>query len=82
MLDRSSNAPKLAQKTTPVTSKFFSKSVLQNLFTKNLLGKSAVLAVTAALTLSGCAQVYKTGANIGLHFAEGQILPRFWQWMT
>ncbi len=75
MLDRSSNAPKLAQKTTPVLRKIFSKSALQNLISKNLLGKSAIIAVTAALTLSGCAQVYKTGANIGLRFAEGQILP-------
>ena len=44
-------------------------------FMKNIIAKSMVVAVAAALTLTGCSQVIKTGANIGLKFAEGHIVP-------
>ncbi len=42
---------------------------------KGLIAKSMVVAMTAAMTLAGCSQVYKTGANVALHFAEGNIVP-------
>lgn len=44
-------------------------------FMKNIIAKSMVVAVAAALTLTGCSQVIKTGANVGLKFAEGHIVP-------
>lgn len=39
------------------------------------LCQSMALAVTAAMTLSGCSFVIKTGANVALGFAENHIVP-------
>jgi hypothetical protein len=44
-------------------------------FMKTIFAKSMVVAIAAAVTLTGCSQVIKTGANVGLDFAENHIVP-------
>ncbi len=50
-------------------------SSLKSNFMKNIFAKSMVVAMAAAVTLTGCSQVIKTGANVGLVFAEDHIVP-------
>jgi hypothetical protein len=41
---------------------------------KNMIARSMVVLVAGAVTLTGCSQVIKTGANVGLAFAENHMI--------
>jgi hypothetical protein len=48
---------------------------IKSTFMKNIFAKSMVVAIAATVTLTGCSQVIKQGANVGLVFAENHIVP-------
>ena len=60
---------------TRATSADRTSPFIKSTFMKNIFAKSMVVAIAATVTLTGCSQIIKQGANVGLVFAENHIVP-------